>query len=78
MRCRNKRGKASYLGEQFRDDFQWGLVDGVILQGGGQGHVHQSPDLLQDNFPAAWVTQNFLIFVNLFLVRGEKETQTLY
>lgn len=70
--------RALYLREQFRDDFQWGLVDGVVLQRGGQGHVHQSPDLFQDDFPAAGVTQHFLIFVNLFLVEREKETRTCY
>lgn len=73
--CQGPQGPASYLREQLRDDLQRGLADGVVLQRGRQGHVHQGSDLLQDDFPTAGVAQNFLIFVNLFLVERKKETQ---
>lgn len=66
-----------YLWEQLGDNLQGGLVDGVVLQWGRQGHVHQRPDLLQHHLPAARVTQHLLVLVNLLLQdTGKGHTDT--
>ncbi|PWA33083.1 hypothetical protein CCH79_00013075, partial [Gambusia affinis] len=48
-----------YVSLQGGDDVQRGLVDGFVLQRGGQSHVHQRSDLLQHHVPAARVVQDF-------------------
>lgn len=56
-----------HLGQQGGDDVQRGLVDGLVLQRRGEGHVHQRPDLLQHHVPAARVVQHLAVLVDLFL-----------
>lgn len=56
-----------YLCQQGGDDVQGGLLDGLVLQRRGEGHVHQRPDLLQHHVPAARVLQNLPVFVDLLL-----------
>lgn len=65
--------RVTYLSEQGGDDVQWCLMDGVILQRWGQGHVHQSSDLLQHHVPAAWVVQHFAVLVDLFLQMSQRQ-----
>ena len=60
-----------YLSQQGGDDVQGGLVDGLVLQRGGEGHVHQRPDLLQHHLPPAGVAQDLAVLVDLFL-EGER------
>lgn len=57
----------TYLSKQGGDNVQWCLMDGFVLQGWSEGHVHQGPDLLQNHIPAAWVIQNLAVLVDLFL-----------
>lgn len=42
-------------------------MDRVVLQRGGQGQIHQGPDLLQNHLPAAGLGQNLPVLVDLFL-----------
>lgn len=65
---------SAYLSQQSGDDVQWCLVDGLVLQRGGEGHVHKRPDLLQHHLPPAWVAQNLPVLVDLFLEEEEKAT----
>lgn len=54
---------------------QWCLVDRLVLQRGGEGHVHKRPDLLEHHLPPAWVAQNLAVLVDLFLKEEEEEDE---
>lgn len=67
---------AAYLSQQSGDDVQWCLVDGLVLQWGGEGHVHKRPDFLEHHLPPAWVAQNLAVLVDLFLEEEEDDETT--
>lgn len=68
--------RLSYLSQQCGDDVQRGLMDGLVLKGRSQSHVHQRSDLLQHHIPATRVVQDLAVLIDLFLEEARDFKQT--